>query len=168
MQKFCVVLLVIVLLFSVASVIGADSLLRSGTPQNSSDFYTIASSENTFSGVYNRMHVYLNLNKYPIPEPESVGHDYPSGQHEEFTVLRDDDNSYDYIGYVCLPDGTRSYIIWSWSGYHEDGSLIGVDSYYALNGVYLGNVQHNYSSGAALSSRNSPFYHQSGSLYGMK
>ena len=80
------------------------------------------------------------------------------------SCLKDDDDSYDYIGYVCGPDGGRIFIIWSWSGYHEDGSLIGVDSYYALNGVYLGAVQRDYSTGAMKSSSGSPFVLYQGTI----
>ena len=168
MRKYISFLLVLIMVCSVLPIASADSLLRNAAAKDSLEFYTVGNSEHTFSGVYNRMHIYLDLNKYPIPEPGTSGYEYAAGQHEEFTVLKDDDDSYDYIGYVCLPNGIRTYIIWSWAGYHEDGSLIGVDSYYALNGTYLGNVQRNYSTGAALSSRNSPFYFNTGSIYGMK
>ncbi len=168
MRKLSSLLLVLLLLISVLPSASADSLVRDAAAKDSLEFYTIGNSENTFSGVYNRMHIYLDLNQFPIPEPNKSDYEYVTGQHEEFSVLKDDDDSYDYIGYVCLPNGARSFIVWSWAGYHEDGSLIGVDSYYALNGTYLGNVQRNYSTGAALSSRNSPFFFNSGSLYDMK
>ena len=112
------------------------------------------------------MHIYLDLKNYPIPEPSSSDYSYVTGAHDEFTVLKDDDDSYDYIGYVCGPDHNRIFIIWSWSGYHQDGSLIGVDSFYTLDGVYLGQVQRDYSSGAAISSSGSPFFYMTGSLNG--
>ena len=168
MRKLFSLFLVLLLVVSALPSASADSLIRNAAAKDSVEFYTIGNSEHTFSGVYNRMHIYLDLKKYPIPEPQKSDYSYVTGAHDEFTVLKDDDNSFDYIGYVCGPDGGRIYIVWSWSGYHEDGSLIGVDSYYALNGTYLGNVQRNYSTEAAVSSRNSPFFFYTGTLYDMK
>lgn len=176
MRKFLSFLLVFVLICSVIPVASADSLMRSfvnpnlepafTVPADSTEFYTIGNTAQTFAEVYNRMHIYLDLKNYPIPEPSSSGYSYVTGAHDEFTVLKDDDDSYDYIGYVCGPDHNRIFIIWSWSGYHQDGSLIGVDSFYTLDGVYLGQVQRDYSSGAAISSSGSPFFYMTGSLNG--
>lgn len=166
MRKLLSVLLVLVFLFCCfipASF--ADSLLKTD-PKDSLEFYKLGSSVNTFAGVYDHMHIYLDLNKYPIPEPVESAYSYVTGQHDEFTVLKDDDDSYDYIGYVCNPDHSRYFIVWSWSGYHKDGSLIGVDSYYALNGVYLGAVQRDYTTGAIYSSGGSPFSLYKGSWSG--
>ena len=178
MRKFLSFLLILVLVCSVLPAASADSLMRTfsnpnleqptvSIPTNSQEFYTIGNSVHTFAGAYDRMHIYLDLNTYPIPNPEKSDYTYVTGAHDEFTVLKDDDESFDYIGYVCYPDGGHIFIIWSWSGYHEDGSLIGVDSYYALNGVYLGNVQRNYTTGAVVSSNGSPFYYNVGSIAGM-
>ncbi len=171
MRKLFSVLLVVVLVCSVLPYASADSLHRPAepafsVPTNSLEFYTIGNTVHTFAEVYNRMHIYLDLKNYPIPEPSSSDYSYVTGAHDEFTVLKDDDDSYDYIGYVCGPDHNRMFIVWSWSGYHQDGSLIGVDSYYALNGVYLGQVQRDYSTGAAISSSGSPFFYMTGSLNG--
>ena len=158
MRKLVSLVLVLFLVCSILPVASADSLIRDNGPaKDSAEFYTIGNSVHTFAGAYERMHIYLDLNKYPIPEPVQSDYTYVTGQHDEFTVLKDDDDSYDYIGYVCNPGGSRSFIVWSWSGYHTDGSLIGVDSYYALNGVYLGAVQRDYSTGAVYSSGGSPF-----------
>lgn len=168
MRKFVSLLCVLFLVCSILPVASADSLVQGGPAKDSAEFYTIGNSTHTFSGVYDRMHVYLDLNQYPIPEPDHSDYSYVTGAHDEFTVLKDDDDSYDYIGYVCGPDGGRIFIVWSWSGYHKDGSLIGVDSYYALNGVYLGAIQRNYSTGAVVSSSGSPFYYGVGSLNGME
>ena len=175
MRKFLSFLLSLVLLCSVIPVASADSLMRTfinpnleasfHVPADSLEFYTIGNAH-TFSEVYNRMHIYLDLKKYPIPEPTNSDYTYVTGAHDEFTVLKDDDDSYDYIGYVCGDEHNRIFIIWSWSGYHQDGSLIGVDSFYTLDGVYLGQVQRDYSSGAAISSSNSPFFYMNGSLNG--
>ncbi len=104
------------------------------------------------------MHLYLDLNKFPLPETETTGFVYSNGQREEINVLKDDDDFYDYIGYICNSAGAKAYTIWGWAGYHEDSSLVGVDNYYSLDGVYLGNVQRDHSAGAAYSSRNSPFF----------
>ena len=158
MRKLISTLLTLVLICSIVTVASADSLIRGGLAKDSAEFYTIGNSVHTFQDLYDRMHVYLDLQKYPIPEPTTTSdYSYVTGQHDEFTVLKDDDDSYDYIGYVCNSNGARSFIIWSWSGYHEDGTLIGVDSYYALNGVYLGAVKRDYTTGAISSSGGSPF-----------
>ena len=167
MRRLFAFLLVFVLICSIIPSAFADSLIRGGVAKNSEEFYTIGTSARTFNDVYERMHVYLDLNSYPIPEPSVVSdYTYVTGQRDEFTVLKDDDDSYDYIGYVCNPDGSRYFIVWSWAGYHKDGSLIGVDSYYALNGVYLGAVQRDYSTGAVYSSGGSPFSIYMGSWSG--
>ena len=176
MRKFLSLLLVFVLVCSVVPAASADSLMRSfvnpnlepaySVPADSIEFYTIGNTAHTFAELYNRMHIYLDLRNYPIPEPSSSDYSYVTGAHDEFTVLKDDDDSYDYIGYVCGPDHNHIFIIWSWSGYHQDGSLIGVDSFYTLDGVYLGQVQRDYSTGAAISSSNSPFFYMTGSLNG--
>ena len=166
MRKVIALLLVFILICSIFPPAFADSLIRGGAAKNSEEFYTIGNSAHTFTDVYNRMHIYLDLKQYPIPEPVKSDYSYITGQHDEFTVLKDDDDSYDYVGYVCGPDGGRVYIVWSWTGYHKDGSLIGVDSYYTLDGVYLGNIERDYTTGAAISSRNSPFFYYNGSLSG--
>ncbi len=166
MRKLISFLLVLVLALSILPAAFADSLIRDAVAKDSVEFYTIGNSVHTYSAAYDRMHIYLDLNNYPIPEPEKSDYSYVTGAHDEFTVLKDDDDSFDYIGYVCGPDGNRIFIVWSWSGYHKDGSLIGVDSYYALNGVYLGNIERDYTSGAVVSSSNSPFFYNVGSLNG--
>ena len=168
MRKFVSLLLAVLLICSIIPAASADSLIRGATAANSQEFYTIGNSAHTFADVYNRMHVYLDLNNYPIPEPDHSDYSYTTGAHDEFYVLKDDDDSYDYIGYVCYPDGGRVFIVWSWNGYHKDGSLIGVDSYYATNGVYLGQIQRNYTTGAVVSSGGSPFYYGVGSVAGME
>ena len=167
MRKLISVLLALVLVCSVLPVAFADSLTRDTSAKNSEEFYTLGNSVHTFAAAYDRMHIYLDLNKYPIPEPERSDYTYTTGAHDEFYVLKDDDDTFEYIGYVCYPDGGRVFIVWSWSGYHEDGSLIGVDSYYANNGVYLGAIQRNYTTGAVVSSSGAPFYYGVGSVAGM-
>ena len=167
MRKLVSVVLVLLLFCSVLPAASADSLVSGAAAKDSAEFYTLGNTVHTFAGAYERMHIYLDLNKYPIPEPsQSSDAFYVTGAHDEFTVLKDDDDSYDYVGYVCGPDGSRIYIVWSWAGYHTDGSLIGFDSYYALNGVYLGAVQRDYTNGAAISSGGSPFYYGVGSSSG--
>lgn len=168
MRKFISLLLVLILVLSVLPSAFADSLVRGGAAKDSAEFYTIGNSAHTFAEVYNRMHIYLDLNQYPIPEPQKSDYSYVTGAHDEFTVLKDDDDSFDYIGYVCNQDGGHIFIVWSWSGYHKDGSLIGVDSYYTTDGVYLGNVERNYTTDSALSSGGSPFFYNVGSISGME
>lgn len=169
MKRLFLSIIVISLLFScLVSSASGDSLIYGGVAKDSREFFTIGSSENTFDGVYKRMHRNLDLKKYPIPEPEISRFEYKDGKHDEFVVLKNDGKSYDYIGYVCRPEGTRRFIIWSWAGYHEDGTLIGVDTYYQLDGKYLGNIQRDYTTGAAYSSRNCPFYYNVGSFDGKK
>ena len=167
MRKLISVFLVLIMVSIVLPAASADSLIRGSAPKDSTEFYTIGNSVHTFAGAYDRMHIYLDLNKYPIPEPVKSDYSYVTGAHDEFYVLKDDDDSFDYIGDVCGPDGGRIFIVWSWSGYHEDGSLIGVDSYYANNGVYLGAIQRNYTTGAVVSSNGCPFYYGVGSVAGM-
>ena len=167
MRKVISVVLVLILVCSVLPAASADSLVLNRDAKDSIEFYTLGNSVHTFAEVYDRMHIYLALNKYPIPEPSVVSNfTYVTGQRDEYTVLKDDDDSFDYIGYVCNPDGSRYFIVWSWAGYHKDGSLIGVDSYYAPNGVYLGSVQRDYSTGAVYSSGGSPFALYNGSWSG--
>ena len=168
MRKLLSLLLALALFCSVVPAAFADSLVLAPAAKDSVEFYTIGNSVHTFAGLYDRMHIYLDLNKYPIPEPQKSDYTYPTGAHDEFYVLRDDDYSYDYIGYVCGPEGYHIFIIWSWSGYHKDGSLIGVDSFYTTDGVYLGCVQRNYTTGAAVSSAGCPFWYGVGSVAGME
>jgi hypothetical protein len=119
--------------------------------------YLIGSSENTFAGLYKRMCVNLDLKKNPIPEPdEDMGAIGSETLHAK--VLKDDSESYEYIGYCRGWDGKDRYICWSWTGIHEDGSTIAMLVFYSPDGKYLGNIQRDLSAGTSTSSHNSPYY----------
>ena len=83
----------------------------------------IGSSENTFAGLHQRMCVNLDIKANPIPKPdEDMGAIGSETLHAK--VLKDDSESYEYIGYCRGWDGKDRYICWSWTGIHEDGSTI--------------------------------------------
>ena len=97
MRKLVSLFLVLILVCSVLPVAYADRLVPGTAAKDSAEFYTIGNSVHTFAGVYERMHVYLDLNNYPIPEPsQSSDAFYVTGAHDEFTVLKDDDDSLSY------------------------------------------------------------------------
>ena len=73
-------------------------------------------------------------------------------------VLKDDSESYEYIGYCRGWDGKDRYICWAWTGLHEDVSTIGMLVFYTPDGKYLGNIQRDLSAGTSTSSHNSPYY----------
>ena len=101
----------------------------------------------------------LDLKKHPLPKPDTDLDPMNSdGEYEYVYMLKDDDSSYEYIGYVCTKRDVKEYIVWSWVGYHEDGSVIGMDVYYTLEGKYLGNIQRDYSAGTSTSSHRCPYY----------
>ena len=119
--------------------------------------YVIGSSENTFAGLHQRMCVNLDLKANPIPEPdEDMGAIGSETLHAK--VLKDDSESYEYIGYCRGWDGKERYICWSWTGIHEDGSTIAMLVFYTPDGKYLGNIQRDLSAGTSTSSHNSPYY----------
>ena len=120
-------------------------------------FYVIGSSENTFAGLYKRMCVNLDLKKNPIPEPdEDMGNIGDETLHAK--VLKDDSESYEYIGYCRGRDGTNRYICWSWVGDHQDGSTIAMLVFYTADGKYLGNIQRDLTAGTSTSSSRCPYY----------
>ncbi len=119
--------------------------------------YVIGSTENTFSGLHQRMCVNLDLKANPIPKPdEDMGAIGSETLHAK--VLKDDSESYEYIGYCRGWDGKDRYICWSWTGIHEDGSTIAMLVFYTPDGKYLGNIQRDLSAGTSTSSHNSPYY----------
>ena len=119
--------------------------------------YIIGSSENTFAGLYKRMCVNLDLKKNPIPTPDE---DFGSIGSETLyaKVLKDDAESYEYIGYCRGANGINHYICWSWEGYHADGSVIEMMVFYTTDGKYLGNIQFDRTAGTSTSSHNSPYF----------
>ena len=120
--------------------------------------YVIGSSENTFAGLHQRMCVNLDLKANPIPKPDEKLSTYGTGDYEYVKVLRDDSKSYEFIGYVRGVTGEDRYIIWSWTGLHEDGSTINQTVYYMLDGKYLGNIQRDRTAGTSTSSSRCPYY----------
>ena len=120
--------------------------------------YLIGSSENTFTGLHQRMCVNIDLKANPIPKPDEKLSTYGSGDYEYVKVLKDDNKSYEFIGYVRGVTGEDRYIIWSWTGLHEDGSTINQTVYYMLDGKYLGNIQRDRTAGTSTSSSRCPYY----------
>ena len=49
---------------------------------------------------------------------------YFNGDYELLTVLKDDDETLEYIGYVYDYHHEPKFIVRYWIGYHEDGELI--------------------------------------------
>ena len=132
----------------------------SSTPKvtQSSSPYIIGTSENTFAGLYKKMCVNLDLKKNPLPTPDEEEGNYGGGQYEYVKVLKDDSETYEYIGYVRYADGTNRYIVRCWRGYHKDGATIEMIVYYTLDGRYIGNIQRDYTAGTSTSSHNSPYF----------
>lgn len=119
--------------------------------------YIIGTSENTFSGLYKRMCVNLDLKKNPFPKPdEDLG---AVGNETLFAkVLKDDSETYEYVGFLRSKDGTDRYLMWAWTGYHRDGSVIEMDVFYSTDGKYLGNIQRDRTAGTSTSSHRSPYF----------
>ena len=127
-------------------------------PEESASPYLIGTSENTFAGLHARMCVNLDLKANPIPTPEEEVDSYGTGDKVYATVLKDDSTSYEYIGYVRGTTGENKYIIWYWTGMHEDGSVISQSVYYMLDGKYLGNIQRDRTAGTSTSSSRCPYF----------
>ena len=149
--------------FVVFSLVPAVSAFADGKTVEEliAEHYTIGAEENTFSGLYNRMCVDLDLRNFPLPTPETVtkeGEYGSSGEYETVAVLKDDEEATEYIGYVCTKTGIRELIIHPWRGRHRDETEIGMDVYYALDGSYLGNIQYDFSAGTANSSHRCPYF----------
>lgn len=104
------------------------------------------------------MCINLPVKEHLIPEPDTVEGKYQSGEYEHIQIMKNDSASYEYIGYVCGSNDSQKYLIWSWKGHHEDGSIIGMEVYYTVDGKYIGYIQHDYSAGTSTSSHNSPYF----------
>lgn len=147
----------VLLLCLVPAAMAAPS--QKSEPVDPAEFYTIGEDENTFAGLYERMCVNLDLKKNPLPEADTDLDPMNSdGEYEHVYILKDDETSYEYIGHVCTKHDKLEYIVWTWIGFHEDGSIIGMDVFYTLEGKYLGNIQHDYSAGTSTSSHRCPYY----------
>ncbi len=123
----------------------------------SNSFYIIGTSENTFAGFYKRMCVNLDLKKNPFPTPDE---DLGSVDSETLyaKVLKDDSETYEYVGYLRAKNGSTKYLMWAWTGYHKDGDVIEMDVFYTPDGKYLGNIQRDRTAGTSTSSHRSPYY----------
>ena len=123
----------------------------------SNSFYIIGTSENTFAGLYKRMCVNLDLKKNPFPTPDE---DLGSVDSETLyaKVLKDDSETYEYVGYLRAKNGSTKYLMWAWTGYHKDGDVIEMDVFYTPDGKYLGNIQRDRTAGTSTSSHRSPYY----------
>lgn len=163
MKRIIALLLILIMIAGTVSFAEADSKVSGkskGTSKNneSEEYYVIGDSQNTFNGLHKKMCVNLDLKKHPLPKPDTELGDYSDGEYEYAKIMKDDDVSYEYIGYVRTANDKNLYIVRSWTGYHEDGSLIGMDVYYTLYGYYLGNIQRDYSAGTSTSSHNCPYF----------
>jgi hypothetical protein len=121
-------------------------------------YYIIGTSEDTFAGLYKRMCINLDLKENPIPEPDTEEGNYGGGQYEYVKVLKNDAETYEYIGYVKYTNGDNRYIVRCWRGYHKDGAIIEMVVYYSLDGKYIGNIQRDRTAGTSTSSHNSPYF----------
>ena len=124
----------------------------------SEEFYTIGASEDTFKGLYKIMCANLDLKKFPIPEPDTNGSEYGTDDYEMVTILKDDEETYEWIGYVYDKHDKPLYIVRSWTGYHEEGVVIQMTVYYDLKGNYIGNIQWDLTNGLSNSSSRMPYY----------
>ena len=158
MKKLLSLLLAAVLLLGVVPAAGASALQFSLEQEDPAEYYTIGAEENTFAGLCERMCHSLDLKEHPLPQVDTEGGEYDSGDHEIVCILKDDSETYEYIGYVCTKKDVVKYIVWRWVGFHKDGSMIGMDSYFDEDGKYLGNIQHDYTAGTSTSSSRCPYF----------
>ena len=120
-------------------------------------YYIVGSSSNTFALLYNKMCKNLDIKNHPIPSPSLKGNPLSSGEYEKYTVIRDND-TYEYIGYLCTPGGGIEYIIRYWEGKHKRGQNIGMTVFYDTDGKYIGNIQFDFTNNESTSSSRSPYF----------
>ena len=154
MKRIVSFILTLAVILSLAGVVFADDSKK----KSSEEYYTIGTSEDTFKGLYKRMCVNLDIKKYPIPEPDKYGSVYGTGDYERITVLKDDDETYEWIGYVYDKNDKPLYIVRCWTGYHEEGVVIQMKVYYDMKGSYIGNIQADLTNGLSNSSSRMPYY----------
>ena len=152
MKRLLITLLVLVMIVSLP----VNSLADNDAELTAEEYYTVG-FENTFQGLHKVMCDNLDLRKYPLPEPDTQGCTYFTGDYELLTTLKDDDESLEYIGYVYDYHHDPKFIVRYWIGYHEEGELIGMMVYYMTDGKYLGNIQRDYTNGLANSSSRTPY-----------
>ena len=154
MKKVLSIIFALTLILSLSAAAFADSSKQ----MTAEEYYTIGATEDTFKGLYKKMCVKLDIKNYPIPEPEMDGSVYGTDDYERITVLKDDAETYEWIGYVYDRHDKPLYIIRSWTGYHEEGVVIEMTVYYDLKGNYIGNIQADLTNGLSNSSSRMPYY----------
>ena len=154
MKRILIAILVLGLVLSIPAGSYADDKFE----LSSEEYYVVGGEENTFQGLYQRMCVNLDIETNPIPEPELEGSKYGTGDFEKIKIIKDDDETLEYIGYVYNKENEPAYIIRYWIGYHEHGELIGMTVYYTIKGQYIGNIQRDYTNGLSNSSSRMPYY----------
>lgn len=146
------------ILLAIAMVLSLGCAAMAADEEKGDDYYIIGAEEDTFSGLYKRMCISLDLKNHPVPEPDEEGDEYLTGDYEMIKVLKDDDETYEYIGYVYSSSDKPLYIIRRWIGYHEEGVIIAMDVYYSTKGEYIGNIQRDLTNGLSNSSSRMPYY----------
>lgn len=165
MKKTVAWILMLVVLLNVSVLAAADTQKKTEDPL---EYYTIGAEEDTFQGLYQKMCVYLDLAKHPIPQPDTDGDEYGTGDYERYRVLKDDEETYEYIGYVYSSTGSPKYLVRNWIGYHKDGPIISMKVYYSTDGKYIGNLQMDLTNGLSNSSHNMPYYIPSQGMHRLK
>ena len=155
MKRVLPLILALVLIVSLSVAAFADSSKEKKTPE---EYYTIGATEDTFKGLYEKMCVKLDIKDYPIPEPDTDGNVYGTDDYERIFILKDDTETYEWIGYVYDKHDKPLYIVRSWTGYHEEGVIIQMQVYYDLKGEYIGNIQWDLTNGLSNSSSRMPYY----------
>ncbi len=164
MKKVLAFILASALILSLSAAVLADG----SSEMTAEEYYTVGNEENTFKGLYKKMCVNLDIKKYPVPEPKMDGSTYGTDDYERITVLKDDTETLEYIGYVYDKHDKPLYIVRYWIGYHEDGELIGMTVYYTTKGEYIGNIQRDYTNGLSNSSSRMPYYIPSQGVHKLK
>ena len=150
-------ILIGVFVFALILSLPAAAIADNGAEMTPEQYYTVGSDEHTFEGLHDIMCVNLNLREYPVPEPDTAGGVYYTGDYEKLATLKDDDESLEYIGYVYDYKHEPKFIVRYWIGYHEEGELIGMLVYYMTDGKYLGNIRWDYTNELANSSSRVPY-----------
>ena len=155
--KFMKRLLAAALPLLIAILLTAAALADLDPETTPEEYYTVGYAENTFEGLHRIMCNNLDTRNYPVPDSPSESGMYFNGDYELLTVLKDDDETLEYIGYVYDYHHEPKFIVRYWIGYHEDGELIGMIVYYMTDGKYLGNIQRDYTNALANTSSRAPY-----------
>ena len=150
-------LLIVAMALLMTCLLAGGAFAEQNSEITSEEYYTVGYVENTFEGLHRIMCNNLDIRKYPIPESASESGMYFNGDYELLTVLKDDDETLEYIGYVYDYHHEPKFIVRYWIGYHEDGELVGMIVYYMTDGKYLGNIQRDYTNALANTSSRAPY-----------